>query len=105
MVVVGAPDSNEGQIPVDPATGDAAELTLKMLSNGHLIGIQVLGDSGADLLVCFEIRMMDITDYSPDGTLTPATRGVSQYALISTEDFLASRPGYRTLQTDHPLTM
>ena len=36
--------------------------------------------------------MMDITGYSPDGTLTPATRGVSQYALISTEDFLASRP-------------
>ena len=65
----------------------------------------ILCDSGADLLVCFEIRMMDITDYSPDGTLTPATRGVSQYALISTEDFLASRPGYRTLQTDHPLTM
>ena len=105
LVDVWGPDSNEYRIAVDPATGDAAELTLKMLSNGHLIGIQVLGDSGADLLVCFEIRMMDITDYSPDGTLTPATRGVSQYALISTEDFLASRPGYRTLQTDHPLTM
>ena len=91
-------ESESRRFAVDPATGDAQELPLTLVTNGRSIPVPVLGQGGGRLLVEYAIQP-DGTDWDTrsDGTISETERYISRYALIPAEDFLSGQPAYQDI--------
>lgn len=92
-------DVKDFRYKVDLVTGEVSAIDLNFMPNGREKPIAICGVSTHGLLVQYDCRMESVVNIMPDGTAFDDNKVTNSYAMITYDDFFASKPNYKEIKT------
>lgn len=101
FAIVSISDNNDKttRYSINPGTGQAVEISLNYVANAKEMPVSICGISKDSLLVQYENNVSNTIDIMPDGTPFDSYSIKNCFAFISYEDFFASKPNYKKINT------